>query len=355
MDIKYMSLLDFIWRRKMFINKKSFAYYLVLIGLFYSGQAKSSNVFDAVDMDYSTIQRIRSCVVNKDNYDYIVRNESSNVIARLSDFQDKNFVVIVPNFSSSFFDTEKSERRSPPLGKIKKSYNSFSDQLLPLLEERLSQVKPQNIVFSGSGHAGSVSLLLATILQKRLHDEHGKVKVVVFSPNSMSDDNFIRGVHNIIEPKNILFFKSRPLFKLTNSPSFPGTPIEVLPWEDSSRTILRNAALVAGLYTTYVLLPKIYSLERSEVFSDPYAKYAALSWSSCIFLKLLEAPYVPSDNILKVAFRDFQHRWEYRHDGIANTFFSSEQEALLQAGQVSLGSQTRNPLIYYTLKLFGGY
>lgn len=355
MDIKYMSLLDFIWRRKMFINKKSFAYYLVLIGLFYSGQAKSSNVFDAVDMDYSAIQRIRSCVVNKDNYDYIVRNESSNVIARLSNFQDKNFVVIVPNFSSSFFDTEKSERRSPPLGRIKKSYNSFSDQLLPLLEERLSELRPQNIVFSGSGHAGSVSLLLATILQKHLHDEQGKVKAVVFSPNSMSEGNFIRAVHNIIEPKNILFFTSKSLFKITNSPSFPGTPIEVLPWEDSFRTVPRNAALVAGLYTAYVLLPKIYSSERSDVFSDPYSKYAALSWSSYIFLRLLEAPYVPSDNVLKVAFSDFQHHWQYRHDGIENDVFPSEREALLQSGQVSLWSQTRNPLVYYTLKLFGGY
>lgn len=326
----------------MFDSKRFFTYLFVLIGLCCSIQSKTNDIFDAVDMDSSTLRQIHSCVI-MDHYDYILRTQNPEITFKLSNFEDKSFVVITP-------DLGKLKKRFV-ISERKKDYNSFPDQSLSLLQEKLSELGAQNIIFSGAGNTASSSLYMAITLQKN-YREPKRVKVVVFSP-SISLENTYKDIYEVIDPKNILFFIRRPLLRSTDRPFFPGIPIEILPWEDSISVLPRNISLVSGIITTGLAF-KFFLENRGDIHSNPYFKYAAFSWAIYVFSKVVEKPYIPSINILEVAYREFQHRWQYRQDGVENSVFSGDQ-ALFQAGQVSLGSQTRNPLVSFILKISGGY
>lgn len=328
----------------MFSSKRSLVYFFVLISLCYSIQSKTSNVFDAVDMDSSILRQIHSCVTN-DSYEHTVKTQNPEITFKLSTFEDKNFVLITPNL-----DPEKLKKQFV-ISERKKDYNSFPDQSLSLLQEKLSELGTQNVIFSGTGNIASSSLCMAIALQKN-YREPKRVKVVVFSPCTSLEITY-KDIYEVIDPKNILFFIRRPLLRTTNKPFFPGVPIEILPWEDSASVLTKSISLTTGIITAG-LASKFFLENRNNTHSNPYFKYVVFSWTIYLFSKIVEKPYIPSINVLDVSYREFQHRWQYRQDGVENSAFSDDQ-ALFQAGQVSLGSQTRNPLLSFILKLSGGY
>ena len=338
--------------------KKNLVYvYHLLLCLMMSSiimKVHASDLFDAIDIRDSTLRHVHACVSNKHKATCEIKNNKNEVIMELFNFNDEKCSVIIPKFKASSLNFKTVERRIHPRGKIQSSSNHFAEQYFSLLKGNIKDLALNNIIFSGSGKTGSVSLLLATLLQHDLPQAVGKVKVIVFSPSPISDKTFIKNIYKTIEQRNILFFKRKTLMPFSKEESFPGVPIEILPWEDTPHTLLKSSMFIPWIYTAYKAYHSL-AVEKKSLSDSPRVQYAFLASSFFTILQLLKSPYIPSEETLRRSFNYCHHRWEQREEGFNHRAFSNEQEALVQVGKVTLTDPIRNSFIRLVLKTLGGY